>query len=180
MVAILFEGKSDEEFFRSILSFYQLDISKILFYNFQGKDNILNIGHKKYDEIEIDISVGKIQKVLVVVDADNESDQNPNRGFVKSKEALKKLLSDLNFEVNIDFYIMCDEQKEGNLESFLLSVLEDTQRKCIDTFKECYQYELSDKWVYNSFYKQKKHPFDFSHSNFDKLKQKLQNLYKET
>ena len=39
------------------------------------------------------------------------------------------------------------------------------------------QYELTDKWAYNTFYKQKKHPFDFHHTNFDELKQKLQNLF---
>ena len=65
---------------------------------------------------------------------------------------------------------MCDENKEGNLESFLLSVLDNTQKKCIGLFKDCYKYEINDKLVYNTFYRHKKHPFDFEHTNFNILK----------
>jgi hypothetical protein len=64
------------------------------------------------------------------------------------------------------------------LESFLLSVLDDEQKECIEEFKKCYKYELSDKWTYNTFYKQKKHPFDFDHPNFQPLKDKLTDLFK--
>ena len=83
------------------------------------------------------------------------------------------------FDVSVDYYIMCDEKKEGHLESFLLSVLEDEQKECIESFRDCYKYELTDKWAYNEFYKQKKYPFDFSHDNFKELKTKLTNLFKE-
>ena len=178
MVVIAYEGKSDGEFFDSLLDTYNLDKNKVTYYDFEGKDNLFNISNAYYDEIEGDLDI--INKILLVVDADNKKDPNPNRGYDASEKALKKLIEDLSFEdVLIDYYIMCDENREGNLESFLLSILEDTQKECIYAFRECYKYELSDKWAYNTFYKQKKEPFNFEHINFKKLKQKLKNLFKE-
>lgn len=173
MVVIAYEGKSDGEFFDSLLTAYNL--SKATYYDFEGKDNILNLAHKYYAEIEKELM--KIDKMLIVVDADNEKDPNPNRGYEASEAVLIQLIKDLDFNIPIEYHIMCDSNKEGNLESFLLSVLDDKQKDCIDSFKECYQYQLTDKWAYNTFYKQKKHPFYFSHTNFDELKQKLQNLF---
>ena len=176
MVVIAFEGKSDGDFFNTLLGKYNLP-NEVFYYDFGGKDNLFDIGHSHYDEIEKYIN--KIDKILLVVDADNEKDPNPNRGYDASEIKLKEIIEDLEFDVPIDYYIMCDENQEGNLESFLLSVLDDEQIKCIKDFRKCYKYELSDKWAYNTFYKQKKEPFNFSHSNFDELKQKLKNLFKE-
>jgi len=179
MVIIAYEGKSDGEFFNTLLDEYKLDKNQVLYYDFKGKDNLFNIGHEHYDEIEKKY-LSKVYKILLVVDADNKKDQNPNRGYDASQKALKVLIDDLAFEdVSIDYFIMCDENKEGYLESFLLSVLDDTQKECIEKFKCCFEYELTDKWVYNSFYKHNSHPFDFSHKIFDELKQKLKNLFKE-
>ena len=174
MVVIAYEGKSDGEFFNSLLKAYELPAA--VYYDFKGKDNILNITHSHYDEIESDLK--KISKILLVVDADNEIDPNPNRGYKASEKALRELIKNLEFDISIEYHIMCDEKKEGNLESFLLSVLDNEQKVCIDNFKECYKYELTDKWAYNTFYKQKKHPFDYQHQNFKVLKEKLINLFK--
>ncbi|MCB4776408.1 MAG: hypothetical protein LGB73_06545 [Sulfurovum sp.] len=179
MVIIAFEGKSDGEFFDSLLDKYELDKNRVTYYDFGGKDNIFNIGHEYYDEIEKKY-LSKLEKILFVVDADNDKDTNPNRGFEASEKALEKLIDALGFDdVFMDYYIMCDENREGNLESFLLSILDDEQKECIDNFRECYKYELTDKWAYNTFYKQKNEPFDFNHSNFDNLREKLKNLFKE-
>lgn len=178
MVAILFEGISDETFFNSILDEYKLPKNEIVFLKFEGKDNIFKLSHKNYTDLETDISVSRITKAIIVVDADNEKDTNPNRGFEASKNKIEEIINDLNFPIFIDYYIMCDENKEGNLESFLLSVLEDEQKECISKFRYCYKYELSDKWAYNTFYKQKKEPFNFQHENFKLLKEKLENLFK--
>ena len=177
MVIIAYEGKSDGEFFDTLLDEYNLDKNAVTYYDFTGKDNLFNISHQHYKEIE-EKYINIVNKILLVVDADNKTDPNPNRGYDASEKALKKLIEDLSFEdISIDYYIMCDENKEGNLESFLLSVLDEEQKECIRRFRECYKYELTDKWAYNTFYKQKKYPFDFSHPNFNELKEKLQNLF---
>ncbi len=175
MVIIAYEGKSDGEFFDSLLEEYKLSKNEVIYYDFQGKDNLFNISHSYYDEIEK--MQNKLDAMLLVVDADNKKDPNPNRGYEASEQKIKELIENLEFNMPIDYYIMCDEKQEGYLESFLLSVLNNEQKKCIESFKKCFQYELIDKWVYNSFYKHNKYPFDFSHENFTTLKQKLQDLF---
>lgn len=177
MVAILFEGISDKAFFHSILEEYNLEKTEVVFYGFEGKDNLFKISHSNYNYLESDIDVGRVTKALLVVDADNEKDTNPNRGFKASKTKLEEVITELDFDISLDYYIMCDENKEGNLESFLLSVLEDNQKECIEKFRECYKYDLTDKWAYNTFYKQKKYPFDYNHENFKPLKDVLTNLF---
>ncbi|VAY88129.1 hypothetical protein MNB_ARC-1_1309 [hydrothermal vent metagenome] len=180
MVIIAYEGKSDGDFFNTLLDEYNLNKNEVIYYNFQGKDNLFNINHEHYNEIETTY-LSKVYKILLVVDADNKEDSNPNRGYEASEKALKKLITDLSFDnVDIDYYIMCDDNKEGNLESFLLSVLDDEQITCIEDFRKCYKYELSDKWAYNTFYKQKKELFNFEHKNFNELKQKLKTLFEGT
>jgi len=180
MVAILFEGKTDVAFFDTLVRQYQLDKDKVIYKNFEGKDNLFNITHRHYNELEESIKEERISKILIIADADNPKDPNQNRGFDATELKLKETINSLDFNIPIDYYIMCDSNKEGYLESFLLSVLDKTQIECIDKFKECFDYELSDKWVYNSFYKHNKHPFDFNHENFNEVKQKLQTLFKGT
>ena len=177
MVAILFEGKTDVAFFDSLVNHYELDKDQVIYKNFEGKDNVFNISHEHYDTLEKSIEQERITKLLIIVDADNPKDPSPCRGYTETQTKLNELKDDLDFNIPVDFYIMCDKNQEGYLESFLLSVLDGTQRLCIDKFKACFEYELSDKWVYNSFYKHHKHPFDFSHANFNALKQKLQTLF---
>ncbi len=178
MVIIAFEGKSDGEFFNTILSTYGLPSNEVIYYDFKGKDNLFNISHDYYDEIE-NKHLNKIDKILLVVDADNKKDPNPNRGYEASENKLKEVIEDLSFDIPIEYHIMCDENQEGYLESFLLSVLDDEQDKCIKAFKTCFEYDLTDKWVYNSFYKHNEYPFNFNHPNFNELKTKLKNLFKE-
>ncbi len=178
MVVFVVEGKTDIKFFRDFIE--ELDISKdrYEFKNFEGKDNIFKLNHKLYDEIEDELDI--IDKILIAVDADDPKDYSPIRGYQETQKRLEELIEDLDFNIPIDFFIFSDQEKEkGYLESFLLSVLDDEQQECIKKFKECYKYDLSDKWVFKEFYKQKQYPFDYSHPNFNTLKQKLKNLFEE-
>ena len=171
MVGIIHEGKTDREFFTTLLETYNLPNTQndIKYYNFEGINNIFNISHSYYDEIEKD---NILSSILIVIDADEKYDEYDVK--------LKDLIDNLSFNsIDLDYYIMCDDDKKGNLESFLLSILDDEQKLCIKKFRDCYKYDLNDKWAYNTFYKQKKYPFNFKHPNFDELKQKLQKLFKE-
>ena len=170
MVAILHEGKTDRAFFDTILKTYNLpnDEENVKYYDFGGVDNIFKLNHRHYDILEEEISVGKISKALIVVDADNHYDE---------REAnLKTFIDDLDFNVDVDYFIMCSENHTGNLESFLLSSLDDDQKECLKTFLDCYEHEFTDKHIYNIFYKNKKHPFDFNTPVFNDLKLKLEKL----
>ena len=169
MVAIIHEGKTDREFFTTLLDSYALPSSEseLRYYNFEGIDNIFKLDHDYYNEIEAD---NIISKILIVIDADNK--------YKEHEKKLKTLIEDLSFDsIDIDYFIMADEYQQGNLESFLLSVLDDEQKKCIKEFRKCYKYDLSDKWAYGTFYKHKKHPFDFKHKYFNDLKEKLFKLF---
>ena len=94
MVIIAFEGKSDIEFFDSILDAYALPKDQVIYYDFKGKDNIFDIGHSYYDEIEKKY-LNKINKMMLIVDADNEKDPNPNRGYEASEKKLQEIKNDL-------------------------------------------------------------------------------------
>ena len=54
MVGILHEGKTDKEFFTTLLEIYDLPNRQIdiKYYNFEGIDNIFKVSHEYYDEIE--------------------------------------------------------------------------------------------------------------------------------
>jgi hypothetical protein len=178
MVIFIVEGITDKEFFEDFLNSLNIEKTKYEFKIFEGKDNIFKLSHFLYDEIEKELDI--VEKIFIAVDADDPKDECPIRGYKKTEEKLKELIENLAFELPIDYFIFSDKNREtGYLESFLLSVLDNEQQECIEQFRDCYQYELNDKWVFNSFYKQKKYPFDYNHPNFNELKQKLTNLFKE-
>ena len=179
MVEIIVEGKTDAEFLKDFInSNFIVARERYDIKVFDGKDNIFKLNHKYYNEIEEMFHI--IDSVIIFVDADDPNDPSPIRGYEETESKLNELIGNLDFNIPTDYYIFCDEKKEGYLESFLLSVLDNNQKECIQNFKEWYKYDLTDKWVYNSFYKQKRHPFDYSHPNFDKLKTKLKNLFEGT
>ncbi|NPA50376.1 MAG: hypothetical protein GXO02_01950 [Epsilonproteobacteria bacterium] len=178
MVVFIVEGITDKEFFEDFLNSLNIEKAKYEFKIFKGKDNIFKLSHCLYNEIEKELDI--IDKLFIAVDADDPKDKCPIRGYKQTEEKLKELIKNLDFKLPVDYFIFSDEEKEkGYLESFLLSVLDNEQKECIEEFKNCYKYELSDKWVFNTFYKQKKYPFDYNHPNFNELKQKLINLFKE-
>ena len=103
------------------------------------------------------------------MDADDKYEQR--------EKDLQRLIHDLDFDIEIDYFIMRGDGKNGNLESFLLSCLDDEQKECLKTFLACYSYDFTDKHIYNIFYKDKKHPFDFDTPTFHELKFKLGELF---
>ncbi len=170
MVALLHEGQTDRTFFDTILKAYDLPNyeENIKYYDFGGVGNIFKVGHKYYDTLEKEIEVGKISRALIIVDADDKYEQR--------EKDLQRLIHDLGFDIEIDYFIMRGDGKNGNLESFLLSCLDDEQKECLKTFLACYSYDFTDKHIYNIFYKDKKHPFDFNTPVFNELKSKLEEL----
>jgi len=180
MVGIIVEGKTDEEFLEDFLGHLGFARDSYTIKVFDGKDNIFQLTHTHYDRLEKEILAKKIKALLIVCDADDPKDSCPIRGYDVTQNRLDNLITDLAFPLSVSTHIFCDEDRLGFLESFLLSVLDAPQKKCIANFKDCYQYNLTDKWIFNSFYKQKEHPFDYGHSRFDELKEKIQSLFEGT
>jgi 5S rRNA maturation endonuclease (ribonuclease M5) len=87
MVGIIHEGKTDREFFTTLLETFNLPNTQndIKYYNFEGIDNIFKISHSYYDEIEKD---NILSSILIVIDADKKHDE--------LKQKLKNLFKEEN------------------------------------------------------------------------------------
>ncbi len=128
-----------------------------------------------YDNITTDITAGKISKVLFIFDADFSEDGRCN-GLEESKQCIENLIDELNWNIEPDYYIF-----DKNLDDFILKTLSEDQQKCFQEFDECLEIEDRNKnkkistCIYKKLYPQA--PYDFSHQNFNELKQKLINLF---
>ncbi|MFA6138017.1 MAG: DUF3226 domain-containing protein [Sulfurimonas sp.] len=177
MYAILHEGKSiDKSFFQLLLDNLELDKDSVRFYGMGTKSNFFNKEHIQYKTLNDDILDAPISKILFIMDADES--------FENTKEKLKKIIEELGLNEISDFYIACNQQtKKGYLESLILSSMPKEQKECIEAFLNCSEFKSKthDKSILNEIYKKAypKAPYDFSHENFDELKQKLQNLFNQ-
>ena len=176
MYAILHEGKSiDKSFFKLLLDNLKLDKSQVLFYGMGTKSNFFKKEHSQYADLKLEIQSENVTKLLFIIDADNDFEDTENK--------LVNIINELNFKEISKFYIACNPlTKEGYLESIILSSLSDVQKNCIENFLECSEFKLKthDKSILNEIYKKAypNAPYDFTHKNFNELKQKLQNLFK--
>ena len=119
---------------------------------------------------------------MFVIDADNKRDNQRYGGYENTQNELEKLISALGLETYIDTFISCDPNtKEGYLESLILSSLDEDKRQCIQHFLDCSQFKSkeNEKTIVNQIYSMgyPNAPYNFQHKNFDKLKQKLKNLF---
>lgn len=184
-VAILHEGhagKSEDNWLlKKLIAVLGFDESRVLFYGMGTKSNFFKHDHKDYRELRQQIATDQIGKVLFVVDADFQKDDKTYGGYENSLTALRKMVNDFNISDISQFYICCDPAtKKGNVESLLLSTLDDEKRTCINSFLVCSDFKAKEnskailKQIYRIAYP--KAPFDFEHPNFDELKSKLKAL----
>ena len=187
-VAILHEGNSkktaDNELLKLLLEELKLDIDRVEFFGFGSKSNFFKLDNDRYRRIEVQLKEKVLSKVLFVVDADYIENDSIYGGVKNTQTELEKIIIELNLEEKSDIYITCDPIKQcGYLESLILSTIPQEQKECIETFLECSDFKSKEnhKAILNQIYKTAypKAPFDFSHANFNELKQKLKNLFKE-
>jgi len=185
-VAILHEGNAkktnDNELLKLLIYHLGLDYQKVEFFGVGTKSNFFKSESLVYKDLKLRIQEGAISKVLFISDADYKHNDLKYGGFDNCKEELGKMILNLNFSCTSDIYITCNPQsKDGYLESLILSTIQEEEKKCIETFIKCssFQSKSNDKAILNQIYKNAypNAPFNFEHQNFDKLKQKLQNLF---
>ena len=182
MVKIICEGSDDKNFLRLLLNeIKQHDVSLQDISNFDGYIEKVDGKSKLLDSSNYSLltkQIGtKIKKVLFVFDCDFEDDDKVCGGLENSKEAIESLIQDLNWEIEVDYYIF-----NKNLDYFIVDTLDkkDNFLGC----EECFELKKLNKnrkiltCIYKSLYP--KAPFDFSHANFNELKQKLTNLFEGT
>jgi hypothetical protein len=175
MVAILHEGKSiDKSFFQLLLDDLKLNDSQVKFYSMGTKSNFFNREFTQYQDLSLEIERENINKILFIIDADES--------FEQTETKLLTIMDELQITEISHYYIACDPiTKEGYLESLILSSLSEEQKTCINDFLTCsdFKSKTHDKSIFNIIYKNAypNAPFDFSHSNFVPLKEKLINLF---
>jgi hypothetical protein len=187
MYAILHEGKSiDKGFFELLLEHLELDKNLISFLGMGNKSNFFKTDNKRYKDLILDIKIEKITKILFILDADYEGNKKHD-GYKDTLIEIESIQQQLNIKKISDTFIAYDmnsEKKEGYLESLILSTLSEEQDDCINSFLEkCPEFrgKNSHKSIFNVIYKNAypKAPYNFEHENFNELKTKLKNLFKE-
>jgi len=188
-VAIFHEGNAkkthDNELLKLLIKALELPINKIKFVGMDTKSNFFKKENDNYKELLLDIKRKAIKKVLFVVDADYRENDSKYGGYQNTKIELEKIIKALSLENTSDIYITCDpNDKSGYLESLILSTIPKEQKECIENFLECSDFKSKEnhKAILNQIYKTAypKAPFDFTHENFNELKQKLQTLFEGT
>jgi len=187
-VAILHEGNAkktnDNELLKLLIQELELDSDKIVFFGMGVKSNFFKSEHPSYKNLKNLIECEEINKLLFVVDADYEHNDKKHGGYKNTENALKNIIDELGFQDYSDIYIVCDPKtKEGYLESLILSTIPEQHNLCIQNFLSCSEFKSKEnhKSILNQIYKiaYPNKPYDFSHENFDTLKQKLRNLFEE-
>jgi len=178
---ILCEGKNDKDFLINLINHLSIDIFLIDIEMMKNKSNFFKIENYKTIKQKINLLY---KKVLFIIDADYVENDKIYGGYSNTKIEIEKIINELNISNKTDIYIMCNPStNNGYLESFLLSTIKEEQKKCINDFIECSNYKNREnhKAIINQIYKigYPDETFDFTHSNFDDLKNKLFNLIKD-
>ncbi|NOZ90920.1 MAG: hypothetical protein GXO60_06520 [Epsilonproteobacteria bacterium] len=188
MVAILHEGNAkktaDNELLKLLIENLNLDITNVKFFGIGTKSNFFKIDNRAYKELLMEFHENIISKILFVVDADYQENDLKYGGYENTKKELEKVINELGLKNYSDIYITCDPKtKSGYLESLILSSIPKKQKECIEDFLDCSEFKSKENYkaILNQIYKiaYPNAPFDFSHPNFNKLKQKLKNIFKE-
>jgi len=185
-VSIFHEGNAkkthDNELLKLLIEVLELPLDEVKFVGMGNKSNFFKKENDNYKELLLDIKRKAIRKVLFVIDADYIENDTLYGGFENTKRELEKVIKELGLKSISDIYITCDpDDRSGYLESLILSTIPKEQKECIENFLECSDFKSKDnhKAILNQIYKTAypKAPFDFSHKNFNELKQKLKNLF---
>lgn len=176
-IRIVCEGKDDREFIGQFTKHLELsDKPDKYFFRLKGVGgkSILLKSETYKDKLDLQVQSSQVEKVLFIFDADFQDDDKKCGGLEKSKQCIDKLIQDLNWDITVDYYIF-----DKNLDDFILNTLPNKQN--FQSCEECFELKKINKnrkiltCIYSKLYPQK--PYDFSHKNFDKLKQKLTNLF---
>ena len=185
-LAICHEGHTnkslDSQIIKLLLQDLNLDVNRVEFYGFGSKSNFFKKDYKVYKNVQMAIEEQEIEKILFILDADNEEDDHFFGGYGKTVDGLRSVLSDLRLSSVSDFYISRNPNTHtGNIESLLLSSIPQEQKECIDNFLQCSEFKAkgNDKALLQQIYKlaYPDTPYNFKHKYFDELKEKLQNLF---
>lgn len=188
MFAILHEGNAkktaDNKLLKLLIEDLGLDETSFSFYGLGTKSNFFKEDNPQYKVLLSEIKEETISKVLFIVDADYEKNDKIFGGFENTEKELENIIEKLDIKVIADIYITRDPStNDGYLESLILSSIPKEQKECIENFLDCSEFKSKENHkailnqIYDSAYP--KAPYNFSHKNFEELKQKFTNLFKD-
>ena len=172
MVRIVCEGKSDKIFLKLLLDYLKINVSDNNFITMGSKTYLLNSEDEKYEILIKQIEIGKISKLLFLLDADSN--------FTATEISVQETIQELGFTDISEYIVICNPQtKEGYLESLILETIPEEHKKCIESFLECSKTIRNDKHIVKSLYKEyyPSHGYNFEHENFKPLIDKLKKLF---
>lgn len=177
---IFCEGESDKEFIIKLLQ--HIDEKGELktrpqnegFIGIPGsgsKPELLKV--KNYIATTDRIKNKKTKKVLFILDADFNEDGKCN-GLEKTQKCIEDLINQLNWNAEVGYFIF-----DKNLDDFIIKTLDN--KSDFEACEQCFELKKANKnrkiltCIYRKLYPEK--PYDFSHKNFDPLKEKLIQLF---
>jgi len=186
MVRIFVEGEDDKKFIITLLRFFIKNKEIDLGSNNNFDDFIEIMGNKSKllnssEYINISKQIGKkIKRVLFIFDCDFEKDNKKCNGMENSEQCFDSLIEELKWDIKID--------KEEHLHIFNRNLdycIAETIGKehCLLKIENCLELNTLKpnrkplSALYGIMYP--KAPYNFEHQNFDTLKTKLKNLFKE-
>ena len=190
-IYILHEGSEkntyDNQLIRLLIKKLQLDkhLDSVEFIGMGAKSNFFKT--ENYPKVLVDgVKLGRIEKVLFIVDSDCFENDNKYGGYENTEKELNNIIIGLGFQEVSCVHIVYDpttKDKTGYLESFLLSTIPEDRMKCIEQFLRCTGFiaKDGDKSTYKRVYESIAypfHPYRFEHPHFEELKLKLTNLFK--
>jgi len=178
-ILIICEGVTDKGFLNKYRNHLKIKSHLVDVMSMGGKSPLLK--NENYKTIKQQVDANLYVKVIFVLDADFEAKDKKYGGYVNSEKWIKKLINELNFQHIAEYYIMCDPKtRDGNLEHFILSTLDEAEVKCVQSFLECTkEMDTHDNkkivfQLYNDIFK--KTPDNFEHDNFNALNSLITNL----
>ena len=184
MVRIVCEGSGDRKFLKLLLKHLGIDSSDNNFEKMNGKSFLLDNSDSRYEKLQEQIDIGKIEKLLFILDADCIENDAKNGGYDNSEKAIVKLIEDLAIKDLSDYFISCNpETKIGYIESLVLSTIPKEHKECIETFLKCTEPKdrKEDKFIIQTIYSQyyPNSGYNFEHENFKPLIITLKKLFKK-
>jgi hypothetical protein len=184
MVKIVCEGKGDIKNLKNLLNFLKISFHDEDFLSTNGKSFLLDKDLNEYTILSTKVKEGFIQKILFIVDVDNVENDYSLCGMENTITKIEALQKDLNIENISDCFLACDPKtKKGYFESLLLSTVDKEVITCYEEFRTCSALNSKsvDKNILTELHNLTKpeKPYDFEHENFNELKEKLKNLFKE-
>ncbi|SFV88643.1 hypothetical protein MNB_SUP05-SYMBIONT-5-311 [hydrothermal vent metagenome] len=174
MIQIICEGRDDKNFINQFIRHLKLNACSVE--QVGGKGSLLAV--KTYSGITKEVQAGRTKKVLFVFDADFIEDDRQCGGLKNSQQCIQDLIQNLGWNnIAVDYYIF-----DKNLDDFIIKTLDN--KTDFEACEQCFKLKKLNKnrkiltCIYQKLYPVK--PYDFSHTNFNQLQQKLINLFNKS